>query len=452
MGFTEFEYTKSWRNADDFATYESSEERVRDDMQCLYDEAAAAINRLISEIKAGNIPFTPTASIDSTDLQNALENVQSQIEQTTLGNLPDNSIVESKLKPGSVTTEKLADGSVTQVKLGEKAVGEPNMDDNSVSGRTIQAKAITRDKMADGVYDDKADLVKGKVKPEQVSMRMITVVESRTLELGDAGALLLLNGANITLTIPANSSVQLPVGTEIALYRACSDAVTVYAAEGVTLQTPGGRTPLGRQYTFVRLKKLQANLWACDTLDVAGSDDIADNAILTRHIANKAVTSAKLSADAKDIILYNTEVALDAFAEDATNKNFGIKCTVPIASATEEMIPEIVFTDAIVEEISPSINAQTAEGVITFNCEDKPKAAITIPTIILRRPGSVGSAGSGTSTTYENYEGAYNVTPSVVEQTLPTRDKYLSDDIDISGVPKSTTTNSGGGKTVSIGG
>ena len=289
MGFTEFEYTKSWRNADDFATYESSEERVRDDMQCLYDEAAATINRLISEIKAGNIPFTPTASIDSTDLQNALENVQSQIEQTTLGNLPDNSIVESKLKPGSVTTEKLADGSVTQVKLGEKAVGEPNMDDNSVSGRTIQAKAITRDKMADGVYDDKADLVKGKVKPEQVSMRMITVVESRTLELGDAGALLLLNGANITLTIPANSSVQLPVGTEIALYRACSDAVTVYAAEGVTLQTPGGRTPLGRQYTFVRLKKLQANLWACDTLDVAGSDDIADGAILTRHIADGAI-------------------------------------------------------------------------------------------------------------------------------------------------------------------
>lgn len=289
MGFTAFEYTKSWRNAEDFATYENNEERVRDDMQCLFDEAAEAINRLISEIKAGNIPFTPTAGVDSTDVQNALENIQSQIAQVALGNLPDSSITAAKLKADSVSEEKIVDGSVTQAKLGEKAVGEANMDDNSVSGRTIQAKVITRDKMADDAYDDKADLVEGKVKPEQTSMKMITVAGSRALELGDAGALLLLNGVELTLTIPANSSVQLPIGTEIALYRACPDAVTVSAAEGVTLQTPGGRTPLGRQYTFVRLKKLQANLWACDTLDVAGSDDIADGAILTRHIADEAI-------------------------------------------------------------------------------------------------------------------------------------------------------------------
>lgn len=295
MAFTEFEYTKSWRNADDFATYENNEERVRDDMQLLFDEAAAAINRLITEIKAGNIPFNPTAGVDSTDVQNALENIQAQIAQVALGNLPDDSITAAKLKADSVLTDKLVDECVTQFKLGLKAVAEKNMDDNSVAGRAIIEKTITRDKMAEDAYDDKADLVDGKVKPEQLSQKIITVASGRALELADAGALLLLSGVGLTLTIPTNSDVQLPIGTEITLYRACAEAITLAVAEGVTLQTPGGRVPLGRQYTFVRLKKLQANVWACDTLDIAGSDDIADDSILERHIADGAVGKAAIA-------------------------------------------------------------------------------------------------------------------------------------------------------------
>lgn len=179
---------------------------------------------------------------------------------------------------------------------------------------------------------------------------------------------------------------------------------------------------------------------------------LAAEAVETAKIKNAAVTAAKLAADAKDIILTNTTVALGAFTNDTANENFGIKCTIPVAGATAAMIPEIVFTDAIVEEISPSINAQTSDGAITFCCESKPKAAIVIPTIILRRPGSVGSAGGGTSSTYEAYTGAYEVEPIATAQTLPTKDKLLNDDVNVSGVPLSTTTNSGGGKTVSIGG
>lgn len=179
---------------------------------------------------------------------------------------------------------------------------------------------------------------------------------------------------------------------------------------------------------------------------------LAAEAVETAKIKNAAVTAAKLATDAKDIVLTDVAVALDAFTEDATNENFGIKCTIPVASATAAMIPEIVFTDAIVEEISPSINAQTSNGAITFCCESKPKAAIVIPTIILRRPGSTGSAGGGASAAYETYTGAYEVEPIATAQTLPTKDKLLNNDIDISGVPMSTTTNLGGGKTVSIGG
>lgn len=179
---------------------------------------------------------------------------------------------------------------------------------------------------------------------------------------------------------------------------------------------------------------------------------LAAEAVETAKIKNAAVTSAKLAADAKDIILTNTAVAVGAFTNDTANENFGIKCTIPVASATAAMIPEIVFTDAIVEEIGPSINAQTLDGAIMFRCESKPKAAIVIPTIILRRLGSTGSAGGGASSAYETYTGAYEVEPAATAQTLPTKDKLLNDDIGISGVPTSTTTNLGGGKTVNIGG
>lgn len=171
-----------------------------------------------------------------------------------------------------------------------------------------------------------------------------------------------------------------------------------------------------------------------------------------KAIPDGSITFAKLAADAKDIILTNTTVAVGAFTDDTANENFGIKCTIPVASATAAMIPEIVFTDSIVEEINPSINAQTSNGTITFYCESKPKAAIVIPTIILRRSGSAGSAGGGASAAYEMYTGAYEAEPLATAQTLLTKDKLLNDNIDISGVPMSTTTNSSGGKTVNIGG
>lgn len=397
MAFTEFEYTKSWRNADDFATYENNEERVRDDMQLLFDEAAAAINRLITEIKAGNIPFNPTAGVDSTDVQNALENIQAQIAQVALGNLPDDSITAAKLKADSVLTDKLVDECVTQSKLGLKAVAEKNMDDNSVAGRAIIEKTITRDKMAEDAYDDKADLVDGKVKPEQLSQKIITVASGRALELADAGALLLLSGVGLTLTIPTNSDVQLPIGTEITLYRACAEAITLAVAEGVTLQTPGGRVPLGRQYTFVRLKKLQANVWACDTLDIAGSDDIADDSILERHIADGAVGKAAIADGAVETAkIANGAVTWDKLAPNAAHKTATATLTTAGWSGNSQTVSVTGITannDFFCCAAPASFTAwnkagirPTAQGAgtITFSTDKTPTANVTVNIIIFK--------------------------------------------------------------------
>lgn len=52
---------------------------------------------------------------------------------------------------------------------------------------------------------------------------------------------------------------------------------------------------------------------------------------------------------------------------------------------------------------------------------------------------------------YEEYEGTYEVTPKMVEQTLSTQRTLVADDIKIKPIPYSESENSAGGITVIIG-
>lgn len=49
------------------------------------------------------------------------------------------------------------------------------------------------------------------------------------------------------------------------------------------------------------------------------------------------------------------------------------------------------------------------------------------------------------------YEGEYKVTPKVIEQTLPTAKKLLSEDVTIKKIPYFEVSNTSGGNTVYIG-
>lgn len=49
------------------------------------------------------------------------------------------------------------------------------------------------------------------------------------------------------------------------------------------------------------------------------------------------------------------------------------------------------------------------------------------------------------------YEGDYVVTPKVVEQTMPTKDKIMGDDVTIKSIPFFNVSNTSGGDTVYIG-
>lgn len=100
MALENFQYTKTWRSADDFPTIETDETQVRDDIQCLFDEIADGLNGLTTELNSGGVDT-------------------------------------AQLADGAVTTAKIEDGAVTEDKLDidvrHKMVGVVSYGDDSLS-------------------------------------------------------------------------------------------------------------------------------------------------------------------------------------------------------------------------------------------------------------------------------------------------------------------------------
>lgn len=101
MGLKKLEFSKVWTNPDDFPRYEASEEKVRADMQLLYDELQVALNRLVSDLDgtqgAENLGFRAVSGIDANTVQEAIEIVLAQIGQAALSEIPNGSITPEKV-------------------------------------------------------------------------------------------------------------------------------------------------------------------------------------------------------------------------------------------------------------------------------------------------------------------------------------------------------------------
>ena len=85
---------------------------------------------------------------------------------------------------------------------------------------------------------------------------------SYTLVLSDANNVIveLSNTSSITLTVPANSTVPYPIGSQIQIIQTNTGQVTVAGAGGVTVNAnPGLR--LRGQWSFATLVKRGTDTW-----------------------------------------------------------------------------------------------------------------------------------------------------------------------------------------------
>lgn len=83
-----------------------------------------------------------------------------------------------------------------------------------------------------------------------------------TLVLTDAGKMVTLtNASSITLTVPPNADVALPVNTRIDLIQYGAGQVTVAAGSGVTIYSKASALKLSAQYAGATLWKKATNTW-----------------------------------------------------------------------------------------------------------------------------------------------------------------------------------------------
>lgn len=85
---------------------------------------------------------------------------------------------------------------------------------------------------------------------------------SYTLVLTDADKLVEMNvaGAN-DLTVPLNSSVAFPIGTQILLAQYGAGQTTVVATGGVTIRSAGSALKINKQYSGATLIKIATDEW-----------------------------------------------------------------------------------------------------------------------------------------------------------------------------------------------
>lgn len=86
--------------------------------------------------------------------------------------------------------------------------------------------------------------------------------DSYTLVLTDADKLVEMNKATANnLTVPLNSSVAFPTGTQLLISQYGAGQTTVVATGGVTIRSSGGKLKLAAQYAGATLIKIATDEW-----------------------------------------------------------------------------------------------------------------------------------------------------------------------------------------------
>lgn len=116
-------------------------------------------------------------------------------------------------------------------------------------------------------FDSNKDPVDAGIAYGNIAIKNITINEqtgsSYTLALADNNKLVDCNYETaFTLTVPLNSAVAFPIGTQILIRQKGAGQVTITPADGVTLNSPDSVDATIAQYSMAGLIKVATDTWA----------------------------------------------------------------------------------------------------------------------------------------------------------------------------------------------
>lgn len=146
------------------------------------------------------------------------------------------------LASDSVTTAKILNSNVTAAKLATDSVETAKIVDANVTTAKLANKSVTSAKLG--------------------ALSIGSGSSAYTFALGDAETIYVFQGTSAaTLTIPTNSTVAFPVGTQLNVIQYSSGQVTVAGASGVTLVSEGSKFKTKAQYAIATAIKTETNVW-----------------------------------------------------------------------------------------------------------------------------------------------------------------------------------------------
>ena len=124
--------------------------------------AKTAINKLIAALgastAAGNIGFARSTNVPADNVQDAIENVQSQIAGVALGSIPDGSITAQQLAASAVTAEKVADGALVIDVSNQVTLGRPTVNGDYAGGSNQTRRFLYAPSLGIVFFDFEVDI------------------------------------------------------------------------------------------------------------------------------------------------------------------------------------------------------------------------------------------------------------------------------------------------------
>jgi len=173
-------------------------------------------------------------------------------------NFDNGAIGTAAIAGQAITNALIADGSVNTIKLAASltlttpALGVATATSIAVSGNVSIGTVTGLSTPTNGI------LVQGNA---VYHIETSAQIANYTLVLADDGKIVeLSNSSAVTLTVPLNSTVAFPIGTQITILQTGAGQVTIQPTSGVTINANPGYK-LRAQWTAGTLIKRAANTW-----------------------------------------------------------------------------------------------------------------------------------------------------------------------------------------------